>query len=73
MIADLRPLESSACVKCSVVMRRAKTKGEVRLDHNRLCIVRRASRLCHWFWHAGAARQRGNLNLNKRAIREMLV
>ena len=45
---------------------REKTKGEVRLDHNQLSIVRRATRPCHWFWHAGASRQCGNLNLNKR-------
>jgi len=45
---------------------REKTKGEVRLDHNQLSIVRRATRPCHWFWYAGASRQCGNLNLNKR-------
>jgi hypothetical protein len=48
--------QSSACVKCSVVVRRAKTKGEVRLEYSQLGIVRR-----------------GNLNLNKRVIREMSV
>ena len=32
---------------------------------------RRATRPCHWFWCAGASQQRGNLILNKRAIREM--
>ena len=37
---------------------RAKTKGEVHLDHNQLGIVRRAMRPCHWFWvpeHHGSA------------------
>jgi len=45
----------------------------VRLDHNQLGIVRRAIRPSHWFCCAGAPQQRGNLNLNKRAIRKMSV
>ena len=43
----------------------AEARGDMRLDHNQLGIVRRATLRCHWFWYAGASRQRGNLNLNK--------
>ncbi len=52
---------------------RAKTKRQVRLDHNQLGIVRSATRPCHWLYCAGASRQRGNLNLNKQEIRELSV
>jgi hypothetical protein len=45
----------------------------MRLDHNQLGIVPRAMRPCHRFCCAGASRQRGNLNLNKRVIREISV
>jgi hypothetical protein len=68
-----RAIHQKRRFQCSVVMRRAKTKGEVRLDHNELGIVRRATHPCHWFWCAGAPRQRGNINLNKLAIQEMSV
>jgi hypothetical protein len=45
----------------------------LKLSHNQLGIVRLAMRQCHWFCCAGASRQRGNLNLNKRVIRESSV
>jgi hypothetical protein len=60
-------------VKLLFVTRRAKLRGDVRLDHNQLGIVRRATRRWHWLWRAGASLQRGNLNLKKRVIWEMPV